>query len=307
MDAAKTEGAVPIGHLVQASSPAGPRRTGWEEQRSRVTRALLVVPVASMVLLFILPLVVLLWMSFGGSEGFSLAAYAKLGHPLYLRLLGLTLQLALVVTIVCMLLAYPIAYLLANLEGRLNRWIVVALFVSLWLSFLARTFTWIIILQRNGIINQTLVSAGITSGPLQLIYNQTGVYIGMIHILLPFMIVTLVPALRAIDGAYIRASLSLGLTPWATFWKVYFPLSMPGVVAGNMLVFTLAFGFFITPAILGGGRVPTIVLAIKDQVQSLADLQLASATSMVLLLFCLALLFLYDRVAGVDRIYDRGR
>lgn len=262
-----------------------------------------------MAMLFVAPILVLLWMSFGrgSGEGFSLRGYEALLQPVYLRLLLFTLELAFYVTLATALLAYPIAYLMVNVPGRFAPWMAIGLFVSLWPSFLARTFSWIIILQRNGIVNNILQGVGITDTPLQLVYNATGVYIGMIHILLPFMIITLIPALKAIDQTYMRAALSLGATPFKVFWQVYFPLSLPGVVAGSMLVFTLGFGFFVTPAILGGGRTPTIVLAIRDQIQQLGDLQLAAATSMVLLVICLALLILYDRVAGVDRLFDRGR
>jgi ABC-type spermidine/putrescine transport system permease subunit I len=179
----------------------------------------------------------------------------------------------------------------------------VGLFVSLWLSFLARTFSWIIMLQRNGVINRFLQSSGITDAPLSLVYNKTSVYIGMVHALLPFMIVTLVPALRAINPVFSRAAVSLGATPFKAFVYVYFPLSLPGVVAGSMLVFTLAFGFFVTPAILGGGRAPTIILAVRDLVQQVGDMQLASALSMTLLVICAALLVFYERMSGIDRMF----
>lgn len=295
--------------LREAAAPPRRGRTGWESQRRKLTVVLMALPMAAMLLFFVVPLLVLLWMSFGGASaaGFSLDGYAGLMEPVYLRLLLFTLKLAFFVTLACALLAYPIAYLMVNVPGRFGQWMAIGLFVSLWLSFLARTFSWIIILQRNGIVNAILQGLGIIDDPLELVYNATGVYIGLVHILLPFMVITLVPAMKAIDPAYMRAALSLGARPMKVFWQVYLPLSLPGLVAGSMLVFTLAFGFFITPAILGGGRTPTIVLAIRDQIQSLGNLQLAAATSMVLLVICLALLILYDRVAGVDRLFDKGR
>lgn len=282
--------------------------TAWDLQRRRLTFSLMAPPVLAMVILFVAPILVLVWMSFGGgTQGASLfAGYQALMQPVYLRLLGFTLQLAFITTLLCALLAYPIAYMMVNIQTRANQWMAVTLFIALWLSFLARTFSWIIILQRRGVVNEMLMGAGITSQPLELVYNQLGVFIGMTHILLPFMIITLIPAMKAIDPAYVRAALSLGATPLMVFRQIYLPLSLPGLVAGSMLVFTLAFGFFITPAILGGGRTPTIVLAIRDQIQQLGDLQLAAATSMVLLVICLGLLLAYDRISGVDRLYDRG-
>ncbi|CDZ60102.1 ABC transporter permease [Neorhizobium galegae] len=281
--------------------------TAWSRQRNRLTFWLMTAPMLSMAILFIAPILVLVWMSFGGgSDVAPFDGYKALLQPVYLRLLGFTLQLAFLSTIICAILSYPIAYLMANVRSQVNLWIAVALFISLWLSFLARTFSWIIILQRRGVVNNFLISTGLTDQPFELVYNKIGVYVGMIHILLPFMVITLIPAMKAIDPAYMRAALSLGASPAKVFRQIYLPLSLPGLVAGSMLVFTLAFGFFITPAILGGGRAPTIVLAIRDQIQQLGDLQLAASTSMVLLVICLALLIAYDRVSGVDRLYDRG-
>jgi ABC-type spermidine/putrescine transport system permease subunit I len=293
--------------IVQSKPVPRKRSTAWDRQRNRMTLWLMGAPMLSMVVLFVAPIAVLVWMSFGGgSDAAPLAGYQALTQPVYLRLLGFTLQLAVTSTVICAVLAYPIAYLMVNIRSRVNLWLAVALFISLWLSFLARTFSWIIILQRRGVVNNLLVNIGLTDQPFELVYNKIGVYIGMIHILLPFMVITLIPAMKAIDPAYVRAALSLGASPAKVFRQIYLPLSLPGLVAGSMLVFTLAFGFFITPAILGGGRAPTIVLAIRDQIQQLGNLQLAASTSMVLLVICLALLIVYDRVSGVDKLYDRG-
>jgi len=287
-----------------ARRPASP----WERQSRLLTWSLLIVPLTAMLVLFVAPLLSLLWISFGGwAETYNLDGYAKLAAPVYRRLLVFTLQLAFTVTVVCAVLAYPIAYLMVCYKGSFARLMALGLFVSLWLSFLARTFAWIVILQRNGIVNSILMGAGITDEPLSLVYNQVGVYIGMIHIMLPFMVVTLASTMSAIDAAYLKAGLSLGARPFKVFWQIFLPLSMPGVVAGSILVFALSFGVYVTPAILGGGRTPTIVLAVKDQLQTLGDLQLAAATSMVLLVICLGILILYDRVAGVDKILQRGR
>lgn len=279
----------------------------WEKQRRRVTTNLLIIPFVLMMLLFITPLGYLVWLSFGGSAGFSLDGYRALSAPVYLRLALRTFQLAFLVTLACAVIAYPLAYLLAHIRSVVSRVIVFALLISLWLSVLARTFSWIIILQRNGVVNSLLQGAGITDGPLSLVYNETGVYIGMIHILLPFMVMTMVPTLRAIDPSLVRSALSLGASPWTAFRRVYFPLSLSGVVSGSILVFTMAIGFFVTPAILGGGRVNTIVMAIQNQVQQLVDLQLAAATSVVLLVVSILVLTLYEKIAGVDRIFGKGR
>lgn len=281
-------------------------RTGWELQERNFTAVLLALPFAALVFVFVFPVLVIFAMSFSDGTGFSTAAYGKLFQPVYFRLLWFTFKLSFVVTLACVVIAYPVAFLLAHMKSAVNSFLAVALLVSLWLSFLARTFAWIIILQRNGVVNNVLVSTGIVSEPINLLYNQTGVYIGMTHVMLPLMIITLIPALRAIDLDYIRAAMSMGCSPWQAWRRVYLPLSMPGVVAGSMLVFTLSFGFFITPSVLGGGRVPTIILAIRDQIQVLADMNLASATSVVILIVCLTILVIYDRLVGVDKMFQRG-
>lgn len=285
----------------------GARASDWETQRRRVTAIILALPVVVMTLLFLVPLGYLLWLSFGGPAGFSLNSYRQLSAPFYVNLALFTLQLAFLVTIACALIAYPLAYMLANIESALSRFMVLSLLISLWLSVLARTYSWIIILQRNGVVNDLLQYAGITDKPLSLVYNQTGVYIGMIHILLPYMVMTLYPTMRAIDGSLVRSALSLGATPWTAFRRIYFPLSLSGLVSGSILVFTMAIGFFVTPAILGGGSANTIVMAIQNQVQVLVDLPLAAATSIVLLLVSVIILVVYEKIAGVEKIFGEGR
>jgi ABC-type spermidine/putrescine transport system permease subunit I len=295
------------GTMPLAGPLSAPPRGSWDRQRRRVTLVLFAAPLAAITLLFVVPLAVLAWLSLFGDGSLSLQGYAELARPVYGRLMLFTIQLAFIVTLACVVISYPIAYLLANLEGAFGRWMSLALLLALWLSVLARTYGWIIILQRHGIANSLLLWSGLTDTPLSLVYNKTGVYIGMIHILLPFMVMTLVPMLRAVDPQLLRSALSLGANPWKAFCRVYLPLSLPGVVAGSILVFTMALGFFITPAILGGGRASTIVMAIKDQVQVLVDLRLAAATSVMLLAVSIGILLVYQKVAGVDRIFGGGR
>jgi ABC-type spermidine/putrescine transport system permease subunit I len=277
---------------------------GWERHRRRVTLAMLALPVLAVGLLFLAPMVQLAGLSV---EDGSLAGYAELLRPVYFRLMLFTFELAAAVTLLCVLLGYPLAYLLATMPSRQGRLIMIVLLLSLWLGILARTYGWVVILQRRGILNELLESAGLIGAPLALVYNQTGVYIGMVHILLPFMVITLIPLLRAIDPVLVRSATSLGATPWFAFRRVYLPLSVPGVLAGGMLCFAMAIGFFVTPAILGGGRASTIIMAIKNQLQVLVDLRLAAATSIVLLVLSVAALVLCDRIAGVDRIFGAAR
>ena len=281
--------------------------SGWNAQRRRMTRSLLIAPLLVMTLLFVVPLLRLILLSIHWKEGLSLTSYAALLEPAYWQLFASTLELSIAVTLLCLILSYPIAYVIAHVRSAVIYWIASALLITLWLSTLARTYGWIILLQRNGVINDLLIGSGLTQERLSLVYNWTGVYIGMVHILMPFMIVTLIPALRAIDENLIRAALSLGASPRTVFLKVYFPLSLPGVISGSILVFVIALGFFTTPAILGGGRVTTIVMAIRDQVQTLVDLPLASATSVILLGLTLLVLGIYEKVVGVDSLFRNQR
>lgn len=289
-------------------SPPRPARrapSAWERQRRIATLAVLLLPVAAFAVLFVAPMAQLAVLSLDAGGGIGLANYAELARPLYLRLILFTLQLALGVTLLCILLGYPVAYLITSLGGALARWIAAVLFVSLWLSILTRTYGWIVLLQRNGLVNQLLQSGGLTDAPLPLVYNTFGVMVGMTHLLLPFMVVALIPSLRAVDPGLVRASLSLGAPPLRTFLRVYLPLTVPGLFAGSVLVFIMAIGYFVTPAVLGGGQATTIALAIRTQVQVLLDLPLAAATSMALLVISVGALLLYERLSGVDRMFGR--
>lgn len=279
----------------------------WERQRRRATLVLLAAPLLAVLVLFVAPMLQLAWLSLGGPDGPTLAHYAELGRPLYARLTLFTFELALGITVLSLLLGYPLAVLIASIGGATARWITAILLASLWLSLLARTYGWVVLLQRNGVVNDLLTGAGLVATPLELVYNRLGVAIGMTHLLLPFMVVSLVPALRAIDPRLVRAAASLGARPARVFLKVYLPLSMPGVAAGSVIVFIMALGYFVTPAILGGGRATTISIAIRNQVQMLVDLPLAAATSMALLAISIAALVVYERLAGVDRIFAGAR
>lgn len=281
-------------------------RTGtWALEQRRATLIVLIAPVLLIGLLFVCPILELVWLSVSSKQGFTFGNYAELTKPVYAKLTLFTLELAAGLTVLAVLIGYPIAYLLAAVGNALGRWIATFLLLSLWLSILTRTYGWIILLQRNGVINEILQATGLTNAPLSLLYNQFAVVVGMLHLLLPFMVVTLLPTIRAVDTTLIRAALGLGASPWRTFWTVYLPLTLPGIIAGSTLVFVMAIGYFVTPAILGGGKASTIAMAIKDQVLTLVNLPLAAATSVTLLIVSMVALVLYERFSGVDRLFSR--
>lgn len=171
---------------------------------------------------------------------------------IYVQVFGRTLWLSLLVTVICLLLGYPVAYLLAHLPPRVGNLLLIMVLLPFWTSLLVRSTAWVVILQQQGILNDLLIAVGLIDERLQLIFNRFGVVVAMTHILLPFMILPLYSVMKTIPPVYMRAAQSLGATPCTAFWRVYVPQSAPGVGAGTLLVFILALGYYITPALLGG-------------------------------------------------------
>lgn len=242
-------------------------------------------------ILFLLPMVILFAQSF---EGGSLDPYRKaLADSLYVGVLLDTLTLAGYVSVICLLLAYPVAYFLATARGYWPTIGLIFLLLPFWTSILVRTYGWMVILGRNGIINKLLLDLGIISSPLTMINNLTGVLIGMVHVLLPYMVFPLYAVMRRVDVTLLSAAEGMGASRWQVFKRVYFPLTLPGVLAGTTLVYVLSVGFYITPALLGGGKVPMTALLIEQQVSQFLNWGFASALSVVLLaatlLVCLVL------------------
>ena len=223
---------------------------------------------------------------------------ARPEQRIYIANLMRTLWIAAVVTLVCILLGYPVAYLIVTASPRLAKILVLMVLLPFWTSLLVRTAAWVIVLQRSGIVNETLLAFGIIDEPLTLIFNRTGVYIAMVHILLPFMILPLYSVMKGIPGDHMRAASSLGARPWAAFMTVYFPQTVPGLAAGCLLVFVIALGFYITPMLIGGGSDQMLAFLIAEFATNTANWGLAGALAM-LLLVCIAVLYpIYHRFAG---------
>jgi ABC-type spermidine/putrescine transport system permease subunit I len=180
---------------------------------------------------------------------------------------------------------------------------MVFVLLPLWTSILVRTYAWMVLLQANGVLNNVLRWLRVIDEPLRLMYNETGVVIGMAQVLLPFAILPLYASLRSIDPRLSRAAQSMGAGPWRRFYSLTLPLSMPGLATAALLVFVQGLGFFITPALLGGSRVITLAMVIETQVVDLLDWSLASAAAMVLLVLTAALVVGFDRLVGLDRVW----
>ncbi len=216
----------------------------------------------------------------------------------YLDNLQRTLWIALVVALSCIVLGYPVAYMIATAPRRLAKILILLVLLPFWTSLLVRTAAWVIVLQKAGIVNDVLLGLGLVEEPLALIFNRTGVYIAMVHILLPFMILPHYSVMKGIPSDHVRAATSLGATPRAAFLSVYFPQTLPGLAAGCLLVYVIALGFYITPMLIGGGSDQMLAYLIAEYATNTANWGLAGALA-ILLLACIGVLYpLYQRFAG---------
>ncbi|MCY4287338.1 MAG: ABC transporter permease [Aestuariivita sp.] len=225
-------------------------------------------------------------------------------QQIYVTLFGRTLSMSLVITLACLLLGYPVSWLLANLPARTANLLLILVLLPFWTSLLVRTSAWKVMLQQQGVVNDTLVWLGFVDDASRLIMmnNQTGTIIAMTHILLPFMILPLYSVMKTIPPSYVRAAKSLGATNWTAFWRVYFPQSVPGIGAGSILVFILAIGYYITPEIVGGTSGIFISNRIAYHISSSLNWGLAAALGTILLVAVLVLYWVYDRVVGIDNV-----
>ncbi len=223
---------------------------------------------------------------------------------IYVKLFIRTLVMSLAITGTCILLGYPVAFLLSTLPLRTSNLLMILVLLPFWTSLLVRTASWKVLLQQQGVINNTLVALGLISDTnrLELINNQTGTIIAMTHILLPFMILPLYSVMRTIPPSYVRAAKSLGANDWTAFWRVYFPQSVPGIGAGSILVFILAIGYYITPELVGGTTGVFISNRIAYHISSSLNWGLAAALGTILLVLVLALYWIYDRIVGIDNV-----
>lgn len=246
---------------------------------------------------FDLPLILMLGQSFVGATGFTLAHFREIFEAsVYLKVLANTFRIALITVGVCVLLGYPLAYWLRRLPPLWQMAALSMVVIPFWISILVRTYAWIVVLGNAGIVNRSLLGLGLIDTPFSFLYNELGVIIGTVNVLLPFLVLPLFASMLKIDEQLLRAAETLGASPWTTFWRIFFPLSVPALAAGAILVFILTLGFFITPAVLGGGRVPMIANMLDLLVNQMPSWELASAISAVLLVVTLALFVVYLRL-----------
>jgi ABC-type spermidine/putrescine transport system permease subunit I len=237
----------------------------------------------------------------------SLTNYSHLVQTnVYVHVMWITVWISIVVTICTLILGYPVAYLISSVTTTKSNLLIVLVLVPFWTSILVRTYAWMVLLGRQGIINELLQSMGIIDQPLRLLNTRFAVYVSMVHILLPFMILPLYSVMRGIDRSVLRAAEGLGARPSAVFRQVMLPLSLPGVAAGCLLVFILSLGFYITPALVGGPKDLMISVLIAQQVD-LFNWAFASALAAVLLVGALLIFVIFNRILGVEKIFGEVR
>ncbi|WP_197918648.1 ABC transporter permease [Thiosulfatihalobacter marinus] len=221
-----------------------------------------------------------------------------------IRLFQRTLIMSLIITGSCILLGYPVAWLLANLQARTANILMILVLLPFWTSLLVRTSAWKVMLQQQGVINDVLVWIGLVADDARLVMinNQFGTIVAMTHILLPFMILPMYSVMQTINPSYLRAAKSMGATNWTAFWRVYFPLSVPGIGAGSILVFILSIGYYITPEIVGGTKGVFISNRIAYHISSSLNWGLAAALGSILLAVVLILYWAYDKIVGIDNV-----
>jgi putative spermidine/putrescine transport system permease protein len=225
-------------------------------------------------------------------------------QAIYVNLFGRTFWLSFVITSLCLVLAYPIAYLLSTLPAKSSNLLMILVLLPFWTSLLVRTTAWIALLQQEGVINDLLVGIGFLTedNRLAMIHNQAGTIIAMVHVLLPFMVLPLYSVMKTIPPTYMRAARSLGANPFTAFVRVYMPGTVPGVGAGSILVFIIAIGYYITPALVGGQSGTLISNFIAYHLESSLNWGLAAALGAILLSAVFALYILYDKIVGIDNM-----
>lgn len=287
----------------------GADKAGW--RLSRRYNGLLVIPGLFLLVFFLWPLMRVVVRSFVDPAPGLVNYLAILESPVFLRVLYNTVETAAVVTLLCLVIGYPIAFVMARAEGLKLRIVAALVVIPLWTSVVIRSYAWMVVFQRRGVLNEAIgalmATVGETHTPIQFLPGALAVHVGMVHIMLPFMILPLVATMRNIDRRLLRAAGVLGADPVQSFLRVFLPLSLPGVSAGSALVFMMSLGFYVTPALLGGPRHMMSAVMIEQQANQLLNWGLASALATILLLVTLAIYGVHARVSGVGLAGAGGR
>ncbi|WP_132014210.1 ABC transporter permease [Hydrogenispora ethanolica] len=228
---------------------------------------------------------------------FTLENYVRMFNPLYFKILGSSLSVSFFTTLFCLLLGYPFAYFVARAPQKIRSILLMLIIIPFWSNSLVRTYAWIVLLRTEGIINTVLIQLGLITEPLKLLYNETGVLIGMVYTLFPFMVLPLYTSIEKLNPSLLEAASDLGAVAWKRFVRITLPLTMPGIVAGSILVFIPTLGYFFIPDLMGGSKTMLISNLIKNQFLTARDWPFGSALSILLILLTLVLIGFYMRLA----------
>lgn len=291
---------------------AGPNAAGLrrDERLERLRLFGLSSPALVLILvILVVPVGWLFYVSFIGADGtFSLENYERmLGSKSYARIFRTTFVISLLTTVMCILIGYPLAYFMSQLPRRAANLCLITVLLPFWTSLLVRTYAWLVLLQKRGLVNDWAISAGLWDEPVKFVHNLNGTLIGMVHIMLPFLVLPVYGAMRAIDRDYLKAASNLGASPVRSFWTVFFPLTTPGLFAGALMVFVLCLGFFVTPAVLGGGKVIMVSMKIVSNIELFVNWGAASALGVVLLAMTIATLWIASRFLNLQNVLGEGR
>jgi len=268
----------------------------------------LLLPILTLLLVFmVVPVFRIFILSFFDPD-FTLRHYQKFYTVgIYPQVLLRTLTISLMVSACCLIVGYPVAYLMADVSDRTAKLLLIFVVLPMWTSILVRTYAWMVLLGRNGILNKLMIYFDIIAEPLKLLYTTKAVVLAMVQILVPLMILPLYATMKGIDRNLLKASHILGASPLRTFRRIFLPLSAPGIMAGCTLVFILAMAFFITPALVGGRRDIMIAMLIESQITRLLNWGFAAALSLILMAITLIIIAVFNKFIGINRLIDSGR
>ena len=273
----------------------------------RPAHVLLLAPAALLLAVFLVSIGSMVWLSVAGREGLTVSPYVQfLATPVYSRVLLKTFRTAALATLCTLVVGYPLSYLLTRVGPRMARLLMIAVVLPFFTSVMVRTYAWIVILGRRGLVNEYLQAAGVLSAPLGLLYNPSAVLLGITYVMLPYMVLTLYSVIRGIDRTLLRAAQNLGAGSLETFQRVVLPLSLPGVMSGSLLVFLLSLGFFITPALMGGPADVLLAMLVEREIELTMNWAFASAMAVILLVITLAGFVVYYRLFGFAKMLEAG-
>lgn len=258
--------------------------------------------------ILVVPVGWLFYVSFIGADGsFSMENYERMiKRKSYGRIFRTTFEVSLLTTGLCILIGYPLAYFMSQLPNRIANLCLITVLLPFWTSLLVRTYAWLVLLQKKGLVNNWAINLGLWDEPIKIVHNLNGTLIGMVHIMLPFLILPTYGAMKAIDRDYLKAAANMGASPARAFWTVFFPLSTPGLFAGALMVFVLCLGFFVTPAVLGGGKVIMVSMKIVSNIELFVNWGAASALGVVLLVLTVAVLWVASRFLKLEQMTGGG-